>query len=386
MIGSYLPGYKAGGPLRTLVNMVERLGDDFEFKIVALDRDLGDTKPYPGIKVDTWNKVGKADVFYMSPGMLSLGGFKKILCSTEYDVVYLNSFFAPYFTIKPLLLRRFRLIPDKPLILAPRGEFSAGALGLKKTKKQLYMLAANVLGLYHDIVWQASSEHEDTDIRRLLGTDVNVVIAPDLAPLVPVADELSPKGEKKRGSLRILFLSRIARMKNLDSALKILEGVKGKIQFDIYGPLEDSMYWAECQKIIERLSPNIEIRFCDRLSHQVVPRVMRSYDLFFLPTLGENFGHVILEALCAGCPVLLSDQTPWRNLGKKGVGWDVPLDEPDTFRNILQRCIDMDHAEYQRWSERAREYGLQVSRDEKTVESNRQLFLNTLKKGVKNNV
>jgi len=62
-VGFYLPGYKAGGPIRTLANMVDKLGDEFEFKIVTADRDFDDTKAYPGIKVDDLNKVGKADVF-----------------------------------------------------------------------------------------------------------------------------------------------------------------------------------------------------------------------------------------------------------------------------------------------------------------------------------
>ncbi len=101
---------------------------------------------------------------------------------------------------------------------------------------------------------------------------------------------------------------------------------------------------------------------------------MREHDLFFLPTLGENFGHVILEALCAGCPVLISDQTPWRGLEEKGVGWDLSLSKPEMFREVLQRCVDMNDEEYMKWSERAREYGVNVSRDDNVVKQNRQLF------------
>jgi len=51
-VGYYLPGYKAGGPIRTLANMVDKLGDDFQFKIVTADRDFDDMKPYPEIKLD----------------------------------------------------------------------------------------------------------------------------------------------------------------------------------------------------------------------------------------------------------------------------------------------------------------------------------------------
>lgn len=370
----YLPGYKAGGPIRTLANMVEQLGGEFEFKIITADRDFKDESAYQGITVNHWNRVGKADVFYVSPKRRSLRGFKKILCSTECDVVYLNSFFSPYFTIKPLLLRRLRLTPEKPLIIAPRGEFSPGALGLKSLKKQAYLLAVKVFGLYRGVIWQASSKYEEADIRQWFGNNVLVVIAPDIPPTIHVVDELPLKARKTKGSLKVIFLSRISRMKNLDGALRMLDGLNGDICFDIYGPIEDKEYWVECEQIIGSLPENIKVRYHGTVSHEQVGAVMRGHDIFFLPTLGENFGHVILEALVAGCPVLLSDQTPWRGLEEKGVGWDLPLNKPELFRKVLQKCVDIDQEEHVKWSERTREYGMQVTRDDRVVEQNRQLF------------
>jgi len=370
----YLPGYKAGGPIRTLANIVDRLGDEFEFKIVTADRDFDDMKPYPGIKIDGWNRVGKAEACYMLPNRHSLRDFKRLLCSTEYDILYLNSFFSPHFTIKPLVLRRLRLIPDRPLVIAPRGEFSTGALGLKSFKKRVYITVAKALGLYKDIIWQASSEYEEADIRRWFGNDARVIIAPDLPPVINATDEPKAVKGKTKGCLKIIFLSRISRQKNLDAALKMLIGLNGRIRFDIYGPMEDKVYWAKCQKIISDLPENIEVRYCGSVAHDMVGTLMREHDLFFLPTLGENFGHVILEAFCAGCPVLLSDQTPWRRLEKKGIGWDLPINRPDLFQDVLQKCVEMNNLEYMKWSDRAREYGFQMTKDDKVVEQNRQLF------------
>src|SRR6185437_5508431 len=62
----YLPGFKGGGPTRSLANMVSRLGDRIDFRIVALDRDLGDTKPYPGIRSGRWTKSEASSTFYFS--------------------------------------------------------------------------------------------------------------------------------------------------------------------------------------------------------------------------------------------------------------------------------------------------------------------------------
>lgn len=63
----YYPSSKSGGPVRSVYNLTEQLGDEFEFKVVASDRDSQDIKSFEGINVDAWNRVGKADVYYCSP-------------------------------------------------------------------------------------------------------------------------------------------------------------------------------------------------------------------------------------------------------------------------------------------------------------------------------
>ena len=209
------------------------------------------------------------------------------------------------------------------------------------------------------------------------------MIAPNIPPAVHAADELSPKAKKTKGSLKIIFLSRISKMKNLAGALKMLGGLNGEIQFNIYGPMEDKAYWAECQKIISALPENIKVRYYASVEHNKVGAVMREHDLFFFPTLGENFGHVILEAFVAGCPVLLSDQTPWRDLEEKGLGWDLPLEQPEMFQAVLQKCIDRNNEEQMKFSECVQRYGRQVLENEGVVEQNRQLFYHAV--GMKNN-
>jgi len=354
--------------------MVERIGDEFQFKIITADRDSNDDTTYQGITVDGWNRVGKAEVFYMPPKRRSLRGFKKILCSTECDVIYLNSFFSPQFTIKSLLLRKMKIIPDRPFIVAPRGEFSPGALGLKWLKKRIYILFAKALGLYRGVIWQASSENEEADIRRWFGDHVLVIIASNLSQRIYASNYKSVHHKKIKGRLKIIFLSRISRKKNLDGALKMLKDLKGRVKFNIYGPLGDVGYWAKCWNIMSSLPRNIECQYRGVVQHNQVTSVMMENDLFFLPTLGENFGHVILEAFIASCPVLLSDQTPWRSLEKKGVGWDLSLDQPKHFQTVLTKCLEMDQDDYSKWSKRARRYGIKISQNYEAIEENRRLF------------
>ena len=172
----------------------------------------------------------------------------------------------------------------------------------------------------------------------------------------------------------MIFLSRLDRKKNLDGALTILKDVKGDLQLNIYGPVEDRSYWAQCQELIKALPANVRVQYQGSVKPEEVAGVMMEHDLFFMPTRGENFGHVIMEALMAGCPVLISDQTPWRTLEEKGVGWDLPLSEPTRFRSIIEDCIRMDEEEFSQWSKAASAYALSIARDQNVIQQNRRLF------------
>lgn len=372
----YLPGYKGGGPIRTLSNMVDRLGDEFLFKIVTRDRDIGDYKGYHGITADSWLRWGKAEVYYLSPKSISLTAIQKLINSVQFDVLYLNSFFSSPFTIKPLILYRLGQIPQVPVILAPRGELASSALVIKKHKKRLYMTAAKLLCLYKVAVWQASSIHEERDIKCFCGQKDRVVVAPDLTPLS--CKQYKRCSIKRAGSLEVVFLSRIARVKNLKYALSVLRDIKGEINFNIYGPMEDDDYWEECESLIKNMPMNIKVIYWGPISNDKVSEVLSKNHLLFLPTYGENFGHVIIEALMAGCPVLISDQTPWKGLDKIGAGWDLPLNNPVRFRDILEYCVEMNENDYCAISDRALAYGLSVAQNSCSLEKNRKLFLDVL--------
>jgi glycosyltransferase involved in cell wall biosynthesis len=130
----------------------------------------------------------------------------------------------------------------------------------------------------------------------------------------------------------------------------------GEIQFDIWGPIDDGAYWETCQEQIRRLPNSIHVSYKGPVPQEQVRHVFAEYHFQILPTLGENFGYVILEALAAGCPVFISNQTPWRNLQAAGIGWDLPLGMSALWQHALQECIAMDDGIYQAMSQRARNF------------------------------
>ncbi|MBD3724678.1 MAG: glycosyltransferase, partial [Flavobacteriaceae bacterium] len=199
------------------------------------------------------------------------------------------------------------------------------------------MKVARWLGIYNGIYWHASSTHEVEDIKRefrLKGD--SIVTALDLPAKISEDNFLDSQPDRDHEGLHIIFLSRIAPMKNLDYALRLLKQVTARVKLDIYGPIEDKAYWELCKGLIGSLPANIDVNYLGLAHPDDVAKTFAQYDLFLFPTRGENYGHVIAESLSVGTPVLISDQTPWKDLESDGLGWDISLDNTSAFINVIE--------------------------------------------------
>lgn len=361
----------------TVVNLVDRFSDRLDFFVVTNNRDLkGDGLPYTSVATDQWNDRGNAKVFYLSKKSLSEAVFAKLVKEVGPDTIFLNSSLSAQ-TIKLLSARRKGMLPQIPIILAPCGEMSKGALSLKPYKKKLFLSYAKAVDLYRGVIWKASFESEGQEIQNVMGSDVEVWTAPDLTPR-SILPDYSPdwKDEKQPGSVRFAFISRLSRKKNIHYFLERLRDIHdGEVRFDIVGPLEDQAYWKECQAIIATLPKNISVEATGAFTEQedALRRVAESH-FFVLPTLNENFGYVFIEGLSAGCPVITSDRTVWTDLEDRNVGWRLPLEEPDKWIETLNHCIKLDAISYSKMSDNARQYAIEWLNETKVVEANRRVL------------
>jgi|SRR5690554_915855 len=350
----YLPGFKSGGPIQSLANLIELLGDEYDFRVVTTDRDEGDTEAYNSVEVGAWNTIGKAKVYYVASEQNPIFVISRLLNQEEYDLIYLNSFFSVGYTILPLVLRWLRLSKKSQLVIAPRGELSPLALGIKSTKKSAFIALVRSVGLYSDAVWQATDEAEAAQIRRVMGNDLEVVVAGVVRPQLESTELPKWRVRKEIGKLNIGFLGRISPIKQVDFALKVLSQIwDGEVRYHIHGPEKEIAYVRRCKRMLETLPNNVEVLFHGSLENAKVHETLSQYDLMFMPSKSESFGHAIFESLKAGCPVLIGENTPWQGLEVKKAGWNRSFDEIDAFVKVLRSAVKMDAAKFESWHQGA---------------------------------
>ncbi|QNG99596.1 glycosyltransferase family 4 protein [Pseudomonas sediminis] len=369
----FLPGEKSGGPVRTINNMLVLLGGRVDFYLITRAHDI-DGERYIGVPHNEWVDCEGGRVYYFDGGLFAFINVLLGLRYMRFDFFYINSFFDVFFSILPMFMRRFGLYANVRFVLAPRGEFSMGALSFKSFRKRLFLRVSKLLSLYRGVIWQASSVIEKSDILRAQGKVRDVRVAPDLS-LMPVQEESDLScGRKSSGALRVVFLSRISPMKNLTYCFEVLSHLTGEVVFDVYGGVEDQKYWLSILAMAEELPPNIRFNYCGVVPNDQVSKTFAAYDLMFLPTLGENYGHVIFEALASGTPVLTSDRTPWRELSVRSAGWALNLEYPDEFVRTLQFLVGLDHDDYIYYRRAAFSYAKFVVEEGDAVDMNLELF------------
>ncbi len=367
----FLPGYKAGGPIRSIANLAAHLSNDIEFYIITRDTDYLETSPYPTVKSNQWQEIApNINVYYFSSEKLSVKNIKKLIEFTDFQAVYINGIYSFYFSLLPVWL--FRKSTEK-IVVAPRGMLSIQSFSSKNFKKKLFFIFARFTSFYKNAFFHVTNETEKQEIAKLNFKTKGFLIAANLASKINI-DKINRT--KKTKQLKLISIARISKEKGTIEAIKILIQSKfsGEIKFDLYGSIYQQEYWNKCLELIKKAPENIKISYKGILDNKKIPEVIKDYHFSLLPTLGENFGHSILESMSFSCPVIISDRTPWRNLEQIKAGWDIDLQNTAKFVKTIQYCIDMHQNEYNKWSNGAHQFAKQFSENQEIITQSKKLF------------
>lgn len=375
LIDWYLPGTKAGGPVRSVYSLVNLLKDEFDFYIITTDTDLGANAPYPDISADTLIEKDGVHYYYFSRRKLYRQNMLTLLNTIDPALIYLNSFWSWHFSIEIVRMRHKGLL-TKPVLLAPRGMLGRGALGLKSWKKRFFLTLAKRFNWYGSIFFQATQQQEERDIAAEF-RQAKILITPNINSSPAVEN----KSVKQSGHLNLFFLSRISEVKNLHFALELLKDVPAScsIDYQIFGNIENVDYWERCKGIIAQLPTHVTVEYKGELPFHQVQKNLSLCQALLMPTLNENYGHSIVESLLTGCPVIISDQTPWTDVADADAGYSLSLSDRKGFVDAICTLASLDQAAFSEKSKSANLYISQKINLGQARSQYKQLFHDTIK-------
>jgi glycosyltransferase involved in cell wall biosynthesis len=333
----FYPGYKAGGPISSLYNLMELIGAELRPKIFTRNTDWFDSRPYD-LESDSWTQNGNLEIYYSSKNH-----FLKIIKSIRRaEVIYLNGFYSGKFNSGPLVYLLL-LNRNSKIIVAPRGMLGSHALSLKSTKKKILIAVLKYLGIESRVVFHAASEEERQGVISVYSSAKVEVVAN-----VP----LPPENKVKVGCSPSSFIS-VGRISQVKNTLGLMKLIKSRPGLDLVhvGTGDDQAYESKCKN-----EAPVSVRFVDGANRREIDQMLDGASYFISMTTGENFGHAVIEALSRGCPVILSDRTPWNDIESLGAGWIIPLEDEVRWKTVLDEAQRIKPEVYEEMSTAALRY------------------------------
>ncbi|MEX2595454.1 MAG: glycosyltransferase family 4 protein, partial [Salibacteraceae bacterium] len=310
-------------------------------QVLTRNRDWFDPTPY-ALEADQWLTKGRESVFYVSRDIWIR--ILKMVVAFDGDVIYFNGFYSPKFNALPLIYF-LATGTNKQLIVAPRGMLNSNAIALKSFQKKRLISMYKLLGIQRKVLFHATDDKELQAIKSVYPS-ANICTLSNVPPIVDAGSK------NLDDDLIFISVGRLSKVKNTLGLIEIFRSVLSNKVFFI-GSADNKSYERAC---LDLTTSSKHIIIKGAMPPSGVKELYNQRSIFVSMTTGENFGHAIIEAMAAGCPVIISDQTPWNDLEDFGAGWVIPLDQPERWQQQLKACSEMSADEYHKFSDRAKQY------------------------------
>jgi glycosyltransferase involved in cell wall biosynthesis len=339
----------SGGPTRSAPVLMDEL---FEEKI--------------NLSLVTFSRKGEAILLPMNSGIKSyiVGGFWDLMRSLNFlgknkitlkyllkniDILHIHGLWSYQTSILAII----SIMSDIKLVIHPRGMLSKSAINSKKYKKRLALLLYQRFILKRASLIYVTSRDEYNDVLEFSQSD-KIIMVPNNGRR-KLSKDFKSLNQNSNNTYNFLFISRLHPLKGLDNLLIAFKNLKqSNWHLTIAGP-GSIKYLRKLHTTCKRFEISQNVTFLPEVNDEQKNLLYQKHDVFVLPSLTENYGIVVEEALFAQMPVITTTGTPWKDLNKLKCGWCVGTLPIDIYK-ALTEVINMDKQQLKKMGYRGRTY------------------------------
>lgn len=346
IIGPFPPLFSYGGPTKSIKSLYDIFSKtDIQCSVLSPDIHLDGTK-LKEVNINSDIVFCKNQFFYL------ISNFHR------FDIIWLNSFFD----LKILLLCIIKIFYNFHLIISPRGQLSSKAIDTSKPLLKKIFIKITLI-FKSNILFHSTSSSESKDIAHFFKNNKISQISN-----LFILDYKQNFVQKRK----FIFYSRIHKKKGLDILLQTIKKYNLKIDLDIYGFIEDKAYWKLCKNYIDKCSG---VKYVGPLEDGDISKIKNTYCFFILPTLNENFGHVIIELLSIGCIPILSKQTnPFDEETNAIFNLNFELHDSEDIKRVIENANKMSASNLIELKKKVKPYFDKLNKQESTRKKYYQLI------------
>jgi glycosyltransferase involved in cell wall biosynthesis len=310
----FVPAYGFGGLVKSVHELCRTLvRKGHEVTVITTDCDL---EGRLGVPKDRFVTVDGIEVKY-APILLRRGFVSpaQVRCVRRevgrFDLVHIQGIYY-WGTVAAA---RLAVSSGRPYVISPRGMLLRNAIAMKGSfRKHLFIEL-----MVRRVLKNAAAIHYTAEGERLHSQDLGfrsrtVVVPNGIEP----AEYLPPRGENPllarfphlAGKRIVLYLGRLDPKKGLrllvDAHARLVASGR-RVHLLIAGP--DSRKYAEVIRArVAECGLKGHVDFAGLLTGDEKLCALHMADVFVLPSYSENFGMAVLEALCCGKPVVVTEE------------------------------------------------------------------------------
>lgn len=233
-----------------------------------------------------------------------------------------------------------------PYFISLAGMLDDDCFDVKPLRKKAYMALAGRRWLDGARAIHCTAQEELIESGRFFRKEQGVII-PNIVEIdpfrqVPKADLAHERYEVLRsGKPAIVFLGRLHPIKGLDRLIQAAGELRRRgreFSIVLVGPGPDE-YIADLKRQAQQAGIGDDLHFAGLVTGDLKVSVLRSARVFAMPSLHENFGIALVEAMLAGTPAVATKGLKiWRELASSG-GATIAEPGPAAFADALDRYL-----------------------------------------------